>query len=170
MKILIGVLIILSTIAEGQHRLGAYVPVPRINVDPKSPEGFTDNPNLRCMAKLAADGNVLVEFRAKKSFTVNGVNLTISDEAGDIVSALLAPTPDGEWVSYCFTLRGASLDRAVIDVYAPEQSGRISLKGLPVHVEQKKVEQGGAGHPATRPESKSEGSDKPQPESEGRSR
>ena len=31
-------------------------------------------------------------------------------------------------------------------------------------------EQGGAGQPATRPELKSEGSDKPQPESEGRSR
>jgi hypothetical protein len=33
-----------------------------------------------------------------------------------------------------------------------------------------KVEQDGAGQPATRPESKSEGSHKPQPESEGRSR
>jgi hypothetical protein len=31
-------------------------------------------------------------------------------------------------------------------------------------------EQGGTGQPATRPESKSEGSDKPQPEAEGRSR
>ena len=31
-------------------------------------------------------------------------------------------------------------------------------------------EQGGSGQPATRPESKSEGSDKPQPEAEGRSR
>ena len=33
-----------------------------------------------------------------------------------------------------------------------------------------KAEQAGTGQPATRPESKSEGSDKPQPESEGRSR
>jgi hypothetical protein len=32
------------------------------------------------------------------------------------------------------------------------------------------VEQAGTGQPATRPESKSEGSDKPQPEAEGRSR
>jgi hypothetical protein len=32
------------------------------------------------------------------------------------------------------------------------------------------AQQGGAGQPATRPESKSEGGDKPQPESEGRSR
>ena len=33
-----------------------------------------------------------------------------------------------------------------------------------------KAQQGGAGQPATRPESKPEGSDKPQPEAEGRSR
>jgi hypothetical protein len=34
----------------------------------------------------------------------------------------------------------------------------------------KEAEQAGTGQPATRPESKSEGSDKPQPEAEGRSR
>ena len=34
----------------------------------------------------------------------------------------------------------------------------------------KKAQQAGAGQPATRPESKSEGMDKPQPKSEGRSR
>ena len=34
----------------------------------------------------------------------------------------------------------------------------------------KEVEQGGTGQPATRPESKPEGGDKPQPEAEGRSR
>jgi hypothetical protein len=36
--------------------------------------------------------------------------------------------------------------------------------------ENREAEQGGTGQPATRPESKSEGGDKPQPESEGRSR
>jgi hypothetical protein len=36
--------------------------------------------------------------------------------------------------------------------------------------EENQAEQGGTGQPATRPESKSEGSDKPQPEAEGRSR
>jgi hypothetical protein len=40
------------------------------------------------------------------------------------------------------------------------------LKALAV----KQAEQAGAGQPATRPESKSEGGDKPQPKSEGRSR
>jgi len=36
--------------------------------------------------------------------------------------------------------------------------------------QQPEAEQGGTGQPATRPESKSEGGDKPQPEAEGRSR
>ena len=41
---------------------------------------------------------------------------------------------------------------------------------LPAYYKKHKAEQGGAGQPATRPESKSKGSDKPQPASEGRSR
>jgi hypothetical protein len=41
---------------------------------------------------------------------------------------------------------------------------------LELSPEAKEGEQAGTGQPATRPESKSEGSDKPQPESEGRSR
>jgi hypothetical protein len=39
-----------------------------------------------------------------------------------------------------------------------------------VHAEPNQAEQGGTGQPATRSQSKSEGSDKPQPEAEGRSR
>jgi hypothetical protein len=62
---------------------------------------------------------------------------------------------------------------------------RFKLKGIPKESElhavlekcvedrkktTTKAEQGGTGQPATRPESKSEGGDKPQPEAEGRSR
>jgi broad specificity phosphatase PhoE len=43
---------------------------------------------------------------------------------------------------------------------------KVPLKPLP----ETKGEQGGTGQPATRSQSKSEGSDKPQPEAEGRSR
>ena len=39
-----------------------------------------------------------------------------------------------------------------------------------IATEAKNAEQAGAGQPATRPQSKAEGGDKPQPESEGRSR
>ena len=43
-----------------------------------------------------------------------------------------------------------------------------SLVGIE-RIQEKEAEQDGTGQPATRPKSKSEGSDKPQPESEGRS-
>jgi hypothetical protein len=46
--------------------------------------------------------------------------------------------------------------------YAYEKTFRV--------IDKKESEQGATGQPATRPESKPEGSDKPQPESEGRSR
>jgi hypothetical protein len=45
---------------------------------------------------------------------------------------------------------------------------RIDIKHLKIPENQ--AEQDGTGQPATRPESKSEGSDKSQPKSEGRSR
>lgn len=45
----------------------------------------------------------------------------------------------------------------------------VDGKSIPKR-DRKEAEQGGAGQPATRPESKPEGSDKPQPEAEGRSR
>ena len=48
------------------------------------------------------------------------------------------------------------------------QEGRVR-KGLRIE-DEIKAEQAGAGQPATRPESKPEGGEKPQPESEGRSR
>jgi hypothetical protein len=48
---------------------------------------------------------------------------------------------------------------------------RKQLPYLEAHkLHTKRAEQDGAGQPATRPESKSEGGDRPQPESEGRSR
>ena len=53
-----------------------------------------------------------------------------------------------------------------IYVESAKQSQRITLS-VPVTIE---AEQAGTGQPATRPESKSEGSDKPQPEAGGRSR
>jgi hypothetical protein len=47
---------------------------------------------------------------------------------------------------------------------------RLLLARRLIELDQTKAEQGGTGQPATRPESKSEVSDKPQPEAEGRSR
>ena len=48
---------------------------------------------------------------------------------------------------------------------------RLDLNSLaPGLITKRRAEQAGTGQPATRPESKSEGSKKPQPEAEGRSR
>jgi hypothetical protein len=51
-----------------------------------------------------------------------------------------------------------------VDANLVIERGKVSL------IPKKEVEQAGAGQPATRPESKSEGIGKPQPEAEGRSR
>ena len=54
---------------------------------------------------------------------------------------------------------GNDIDRLLASLIAQERSSGIQ-----------KAEQGGAGQPATRGESDSEGGDNPQPESEGRPR
>lgn len=46
----------------------------------------------------------------------------------------------------------------------------LKINQLRAAAKKKDAQQGGSGQPATRPESKSEGNDKPQPEAEGRSR
>ena len=52
----------------------------------------------------------------------------------------------------------------------PDPKALASRLGPPPLTHEGKAEQAGAGQPATRPESKSEGGDRPQPESEDRSR
>jgi hypothetical protein len=66
--------------------------------------------------------------------------------------------------------RGESM---VLIRYAETTPARIDPRFIPKPVSPKNIRpahQANPGQPATRPESKSEGSDKPQPESEGRSR
>lgn len=62
--------------------------------------------------------------------------------------------------------RRSQADRAIAIL---KVHGAKNLQELSSQVKTK-TEQAGAGQPATRPESKLEGSDKPQPEAEGRSR
>lgn len=49
----------------------------------------------------------------------------------------------------------------------PEEEGKLVIKVIP---QKSPAQQDGAGQPTTRPETKAEGIDKPQPESEGRAR
>lgn len=77
-------------------------------------------------------------------------------------------------------INGSLLEDAVVQVaesrgmrvVALPENERSRLKAAKEILEayDKSAEQGGAAQPATRPESKSEASDKPQPEAEGRSR
>jgi hypothetical protein len=60
--------------------------------------------------------------------------------------------------------------RVELDVMTSLRAESKSIEVVSPAVVIPKVEQAGAGQPATRPESKSEGGDKPQPEAEGRSR
>jgi hypothetical protein len=72
---------------------------------------------------------------------------------GGIYAQIDFPRLVAEWVR---TLSGAGL--VLLLVNAGQRKGT------------RESEQAGTGQPDTRPESKSEGSDKPQPDSEGRSR
>jgi hypothetical protein len=69
------------------------------------------------------------------------------------------------------SISGDSGGKMVIHHAASEENHfRGSTDLLPFTMALLQAEQAGTGQPATRPESKSEGGDKPQPESEGRSR
>jgi hypothetical protein len=63
--------------------------------------------------------------------------------------------------------RGCRIHSLVIHSTAEQE---VFKSELVKHLDPKKTEQAGTGQPATRPDSKSEGGDKPQPEAEGRSR
>ena len=60
--------------------------------------------------------------------------------------------------------RGSPILRSVEGLLVVETDANSSV------MQKRPAEQAGTGQPATRPESKSEGGDKPQPEAEGRSR
>ena len=68
-----------------------------------------------------------------------------------------------KWVSYSGSGKGTCILVRRAD-YSDE------LARFVTNLETRKAEQGGTGQPATRPVFESEGSDKPQPEAEGRSR
>jgi hypothetical protein len=144
---------------------------PRIEVDPKSAVGLTDNANVRCtVIGEGADNSVVVDLRTKKGFIDIGVNITVGDESGDLLSALISPQPSGEWMAYRFTIRKVLLDSVRIELYRSKHSFNMNLRGLPVRSRNNAGEKAGTGQPASCPESKPEGNQKPQPKSEGRSR
>ena len=87
-------------------------------------------------------------FCVVKTRNVGGAEVGLDTESNELYLLAKANTPMKGKRVFTYSLLMLSDDRW----YLPE------------------AEQGGTGQPATRPESKSEGSDKPQPEAEGRSR
>ena len=90
----------------------------------------------------------------------------------------------GKWYATVYTNSGlvVSFDKVLGRRQLNVEVWQITINGKPPQklegaddakvrfVKSKKAEQGGTGQPATRTQSKSKGSDKPQPEAEGRSR
>ena len=72
-----------------------------------------------------------------------------------------------------FSISDKMIESAVLEIWS-RSWGNFGTKSSHFRIKLSDIaakgEQGGAGQPATRPELKSEGSDKPQPEAEGRSR
>jgi mannitol operon repressor len=96
-------------------------------------------------------------------FTIAGDFPSVEDHQKEVERVFGTPTPRKLFIQAAITLslhlmyrsRWVALERRVV-------------KDWPYRTEN--AEQAGTGQPATRPESKSEGGDKPEPEAEGRSR
>ena len=94
---------------------------------------------------------------------IAGPTVLICDGTVSEVGALLV---DQEIERYLGAEALTKLER----LYKLKESGYCISGSLLRSRKNHQAEQAGAGQPATRPESKSEGGDKPQPEAEGRSR
>ena len=76
-------------------------------------------------------------------------------------------TPDGV---FTYSAKEDDLGNKRDKLFPLFYAGHELITKMRIADEKRQAEQAGSGQPATRPESKSEGGDKPQPEAEGRSR
>ena len=74
---------------------------------------------------------------------------------------------DFRYVEYS---KGIEYLARTIEDFKEAKLDATTMQRMLAKLKKQKAEQAGTGQPATRPESKPEGSDKPQPEAEGRSR
>ena len=109
----------------------------------------------------ASHKDVIFEYCAKSSFQ-DGTRIkeiTIIEERNVTITG---PLPDTYIALSCKTDHGPR-------IFIIQFNGKLSQWWIQMH-EPEDAERAGAGQPATHPESKSESSDKPQHESDGRSR
>jgi hypothetical protein len=155
-------------------------------------KGIT-NKNVHELLSLYDFSNVHEIYRDQEAFNWQGIISEIAD-GNELREVSIVPiehadeymksvTTDGQRFqgrSHCPNLKATGI--LVVELGTVEESwtsyfvvgsskGDVaSLAGTIVVQENKEAEQAGTGQPATRPESKSEGGDKPEPEAEGRSR
>ena len=122
-----------------------------------------------CLATLkiatATNFNELVDYKIIDSKEYEAVILALSKEPSVYHACVFSPPLPVDrfaWVSPLGIVGHPFGDKDMLQIVALRL-----LEGVKIN---NTVEQAGTGQPATRPELKSEGSDKPQPESEGRSR
>jgi hypothetical protein len=137
-------------------------------------------PDTRVFAAPTEDKTTLLEFLGGKEKIKKIVIGIIANEKHGELNESVVQTRFAD--SVCMDSRKQEWHYApfamgtVYFVGGGRQSFSLHLSGISIagHLfalpQKPKAEQAGTGQPATRPESKTEGSDKPQPESEGRSR
>jgi hypothetical protein len=127
-----------------------------------APCSFRALPTTKLSELIKAAGGLEVPFGSARKISVIHCSENIGDEN---------TPPSGTGPDHRFTIRDllfdAGVDPSVAEMGLQSRDIVYLRRKRPLEIPR---EQDGAGQPATRPEPKSEGSDKTQPEAEGRSR
>jgi hypothetical protein len=133
---------------------------------------FEKEPDRQIVVTMSAAGEIQ-EIRARLSEQNDLAEWSLIYREGLPVVAQLK-----KWRKITIQDEQAGEALTLVETFLPKKgvfeisnhTAKRQLDDVISYAENKRVEQAGTGQPATRSQSKSEGSDKPQPESEGRSR
>ena len=133
---------------------------------------FEKEPDRQIVVTLSASGEIQ-EIRARLTEQDQLAEWSLIYREGLPVVAQLK-----KWRKITIQDEQAGEALTLVETFLPKKrvfeisnhTAKRQLDDVISYAENKRVEQDGTGQPATRPESKSEGSQKPQPESEARSR
>lgn len=140
--------------------------------------GNTSHPSIKCWLHKEFEGELGKTYIIviPKDF-ISDMSLHVKDLKGDMVfmGSLEqhdnpVKTNDSDSRRTMFYIRLDHIQNSMISMSGKKNSELVSYSLSLALPENNKAEQAGTGQPATRPESKSSGGDKPQPEAEGRSR
>jgi hypothetical protein len=149
---------------------------PEISVKEGAEVGTTSDPSVRLLAthifvpSMPDDKQIVrLELFIDATTTVDRTTLFVIDPSNDLIAETnLKGSRDKNEFHYTIYLKKPFLKMSTVHVVFKDGKTKRLLLGttqLPIS-----GEQAGTGQPATRSEADSEGSDKPQPDAEGRSR